>query len=597
MSDLVFATRGQAEMLAAQEAVRKKALDTKQEFEEAAKATGAWDAATMKLKSSAETALRSISTEQEKIAEKIAKIQAAQEKGLVPPKEAEEGIQRLRQQWIDVDEATLEATEATLKAKEATEAQARANLQLKSNAESALRSIQTEEERILEQIDEIEAAMSKGLVPPSEAEEGLQRLRERLKGLGDEAGGASSNVLGELKKAFSPMQVIKVGLSFVGVKAGIEAIKTELKAMQDAVDERAAEYLKPKEKSEELADELEKAQKEAADAKKQLGDAQLRFSQAKQSNLQSENELQLRRRSELRDVDRDLALANEDAATEEAERRKQLAAAIKERDRHVRQQEQRKSEREGLGSYDNPPEEDVALERMNQQIAELQAKGMSTALRRRIDELKQRQLDIALDNSVVDPAALNEASQEVVNRQRAAAEAERKVREVADRQRAFINSPEGINLRRELDLRQIAEKGFSEIVQGQKSDAISSEVIDEINKGLRAGGSSELGMKTADFIDRWKNDGLISESERINRLRNFAADLADGEQDQLGKNDFEAGTLGRAATAEELRLAAIFERMADRMERREEDAARERRKTNELLEKIAGKESLVLTNE
>ena len=155
MSDLVFATRGQAEMLAAQESVRKKALETKQEFEEAAKATGAWDAATMKLKNSAESALRSISSEQDKIVEKIAKIEAAQEKGLIPPKEAEDGIKRLRQQWIDVDEKTTQAREATLK-------QEQAYMKLRSTAESALRSVQSEEERIKEQIADIEDAMQKG---------------------------------------------------------------------------------------------------------------------------------------------------------------------------------------------------------------------------------------------------------------------------------------------------------------------------------------------------------------------------------------------------------------------------------------------------
>ena len=179
MPDLVFTTRGQAEALAAQESLRKAALDLKAEFEAGAKATGAWDASLAKLKSAGEGALRSIQTEQEKIVDKIAKIEQAQKKGLIPPEEAEQGIKRLRQQWAEADEATI-------KHRENLAAVAAENDKIKTAAEGALRSVQTEQEKLLVQIDKIGEAQKRGLVPPSEAQEAIRRLRERWTDL-DEA--------------------------------------------------------------------------------------------------------------------------------------------------------------------------------------------------------------------------------------------------------------------------------------------------------------------------------------------------------------------------------------------------------------------------
>ena len=587
MADLVFATRGQAEMLAAQEGIRKKALETKQELEEAAKATGAWDAATMKLKSSAESALRSISSEQEKILDKIAKIQEAQEKGLIPPKEAEEGIQRLRQEWIDVDEATLKAKASTEKLKQETEKQEQANARLKTTAESALRSIQTEEEKILEQIQEIEQAMEQGLVPPAEAELGLARLRERLMSLGEGASAAGSNVLAELKKAFAPTQLIKVGLSFVGVKAGIDAIKAELKAMQDAVDERAAEHLKPKGDADKLADNLARAQKEAADATNSLLEAERKLGQVRNADASSESELKQRRRDQLQALDRELAEVREDMAREEQQRNKSLASAREERDRHLVRQREKRS-RTGLGAYDQSPEEDVTLARLNQRIQELEAGGENVGLRRRLEALQRRQADVVFDNTAVNPAAANEAAQEVADQRRAVEAAKQRLREAAEAQRAFINSPTGLNLQRQLDLSTIAEEGFSDIAQGQRSKALSSEQIDALKKSLRAAGQGSTRQRIDAFINSL--DGMTDEADMTASLRRFAADLADG--------DIVGGNLSNKfvpATAEESRLAEALNRMSDRMERRDADAARQREETNARLNLILQKEAGLLT--
>jgi hypothetical protein len=251
MADLSFATKGQAEALAAQEAVRQKALDTRQEFEAGAKAAGAWDAALGKLKTQGESALKSIATEQEKIVDKINAIKAAQEEGFIPPAEAEEAIRRLRQEWINVDEATQAAGASTDTTKDKTAALSEEHVRLKSTAESALRSIQTEEEQILEQIEAIESAMSHGLVPPEEAQAGIAKLKERLGEVKDAAAAAGAGALQSLKNAFSPMHIVKIGLSVVGMKAAVAQIKQELRDVQDGVDRRSIE-------DDEIGGELEK---------------------------------------------------------------------------------------------------------------------------------------------------------------------------------------------------------------------------------------------------------------------------------------------------------------------------------------------------
>src|SRR3990172_6500026 len=145
MPDLVFATRGQQEALSAQEAVAKKARAIRDEQESAARSVDGWDASMLKLKRTSESALRSVQTEQEKIAEQISVITERQEKGIGTTEENNEAIGRLRERWVELDAATV-------KQREATEAVAAEHLRLKTSAETALRSVQTEEERVREEM-------------------------------------------------------------------------------------------------------------------------------------------------------------------------------------------------------------------------------------------------------------------------------------------------------------------------------------------------------------------------------------------------------------------------------------------------------------
>lgn len=99
MSDLVFTTQGNAEILAAQEAQRAAAQRAREEFEHGAKATGVWDTAISTLSRNANSALKSIETEQQKIVDQINAIKEGMAKGLVPPDEAKKGIEELEKRW------------------------------------------------------------------------------------------------------------------------------------------------------------------------------------------------------------------------------------------------------------------------------------------------------------------------------------------------------------------------------------------------------------------------------------------------------------------------------------------------------------------
>ncbi|MGE3243602.1 MAG: hypothetical protein AB7G28_22795 [Pirellulales bacterium] len=245
MSELVFTAPGQAEVLAAQEAVARKGREMRSEFEEGAKATKTWTTELGSLRSAAEGGLRSIQTEQEKIAAQIGAIQEAQEKGLIPPERAEPAIRQLRERWVEVDAATV-------KAKEKQEEYAASQDLLKRKAESALGSVKTEMEEIEDQIADIEAAAEAGLVPPDEAEEGVRRLRERyeeLKNSVETVGAEGGKLEAIFKKAFDPTIFVKWIAGMAGFKALIAAIKNEIDELQAVIDARTSYQLKQGEQS------------------------------------------------------------------------------------------------------------------------------------------------------------------------------------------------------------------------------------------------------------------------------------------------------------------------------------------------------------
>ena len=235
MANLRFTTEGQREALAAQESIAKKSRELKQEFEAGAKATKAWDADVAKMQRTSETALRSVQTEQEKIANQIADIQKAVENGLYEGREDEaaKALVRLRQKWVDVDEATAKAK---LESRNYELQQER----LKAAAESALGSVQTELERIEQQIEAVEQASKEGLIDADDAEKALERLRDQLAELPDQAKGFGDKVAEQLNKAFDPIRLVKIGFSVVGLKSLVDEVRATLDDLKSQMERRAA---------------------------------------------------------------------------------------------------------------------------------------------------------------------------------------------------------------------------------------------------------------------------------------------------------------------------------------------------------------------
>jgi len=529
MSDLVFATRGQAEMLAAQEAVRAKALATKQEFEEATKATGGWDAAMGKLKGQAESALRSVNTEQEKILDKIAKIQAAQAKGIIPPeaaKEAEAAISRLRQEWVDVDAATIKAKESTENAAKVTRELANEQTRLKSAAETALQSIQTEGEQIEEQIEAIELAMFKGLVPPDDAVEGIERLRKKLddvnSGLKD--GGVAGGRLGDvIFKAFDPVQIAKWAAGFVGVKAIIGQLKAEFEDLQDAIDTRVDQGLKPREKGQKLAEDAGKANKERDDAAERVREAEEKLAAAQAADAKTEQTASERRRDELKNLEQQLAEARQDAARGEESRQKELAAAIEDRNRAIRRDRDKKSERGGEGgSRDASKDTEVVPIALQRRIKDLEAGKPSVEIQRRIAALELEisrkaldPLDVGDGQTGAARSALGDAQRDLFKKTRAAADA-------MDASTTYSTSPEGMRAFALAERRRQIEEGLADVSASKSLAGLSTEELALVDKIKQQVGDGPTRRLIDNSLNRL-NDGAITSDE-------FAADLRSAAQ-------------------------------------------------------------------
>jgi hypothetical protein len=244
MANLKFSTEGQQEALAAQEAIAKKARELKQEFESGMKATDTWDTSISKMQRTSESALRSVQTEQEKIVKQIDAIKDAVANGLYDGREEEaaEAIERLQKKWVAVDEATLNA-------KAQTKEYELAQQQLKSAAESALGSVQTELEKVKADIETVEQESRDGLIDPEEAEAGLERLRDKLAALEDESKTVGDKINAALGKAFSIERVLKFGVKFVGVAAAVSLLKKTIAEAQETVD-RAATFAMSEEEAE-----------------------------------------------------------------------------------------------------------------------------------------------------------------------------------------------------------------------------------------------------------------------------------------------------------------------------------------------------------
>lgn len=552
MADLVFATRGQAEALAAQEAVRRKALETKQEFDEAAKATGAWDASMMKLKSAAESALRSVSTEQEKILDKIAKIQEAQEKGLIPAeaaKDAEEAIQRLRQEWIELDEATLKAAEATKRAADETAKQEQANLRLKTAAEGALRSIQTEEERILEQIEEIEAAMAQGLVPPDEAEIGIQRLRTKLEEVRDEldeTGQSSSKLESLLKKAFDPAEIAKFALGFVSVKAGLAQLRAEYEDLQTAIDKRIAAGLKPGEKGDQLSADAGAAAEAAQRAEERAREARMALAEAQQAAQQSGAVEDKKRRQKLSELDQQIADAQATLQQEQADYDKR------------RSRLQRDMDAAWADGRQPTQSQFDAME-------DLDAKDPGASARKRIAELERERNDLLFQKSDVADPALKAAMGAALKADADAAAARQRAEDAARARDEFNASPEGQRadyLRRR---KQILEEGAANISGSKSVEGLSSdeqELVDDILRQVGEGATKRAIQRILKQLD----DGVVTEQDAAAQIRATAQGLRQPQAvPQQGMIGYQ-GPLTIAPTAEAIRDSQNLETIARALE-------------------------------
>lgn len=554
MSDLVFTTRGQAEMLAAQEAVRKKALETKQELDEAAKATGAWDAATMKLKSSAESALRSVNTEQEKILDKIAKIQQAQEKGLVAPKEAEESVKRLRQQWIDVDEATLKAKESTENAAKITRDLATEHLRLKSVAESALRSIQTEEERIEEQIEDIEAAMFQGLIPPAEAEEGIEKLNKKLlevRSGTDETSAAGDKLAAVFKKAFDPTEVAKFALGFVGIKALIGQVREEFLDLQDAIDKRIEQGLKPTEKGDELSKALKEAEDERKKAEDRVKEAEAKLTLAQAADSKSTAEATQQRRDEIAALDLELARAREDKKRAEDDLAERVQEAFEQRTKVLQGEKGGKVDQESLAQA-------------NKKLAELSAEKIPVGIERRISDLERQLARKAIDPITGSDAtggarsALGQAHGDLFSAERKAIEA----REAYD---AFTQSPEAKRADYLAFRKKALEDAYKDIAGSKSVEGYSKEELELVNKISQQVGDGATRRMVEDLLKRL-DDGVVTDGEIIEQFRAKAQSLrqptAIQQQGALGYD----GPLYVEASAEDKADSQRLQRLVELME-------------------------------
>lgn len=539
MADLVFSTRGQAEALAAQESLRKKALEAKLEFEEAAKATGAWDAATMKLKSSAESALRSISSEQDRIVDKIAKIEAAQAKGLVAPKEAEEAVKRLRQQWIDVDGATKAA-------KEAVQSQETAHLRLRSTAETTLRGLQSEEEKILEQIHEIEEAMEKGLVPPDEAEEGLSRLRGKL----DDARESGFSLGQVFQKAFDPKQLIAMGASFASLKSAIGLLTDEFNDWQAAVDKRFDASRSVAGKGDELAKELKKAEEDRKQAEDRVKEAENRLAAAQAEDSKSLAQATQQRRDEIASLELDLTRAQEDkrkAVEEQAKRVEEAQGRIN--------VTLRGTPKDGARPIDA---DKLAEER--RKLEELKGAGIPIGLQRRITDLETQLMRKAID-PITGGDASGSARGAVGDARAEFWKAQRKEAEARDADKAFRDSPEGkaaaIVEERIKDLEKLRDKTLANTGGARSLSSKELELIEDIE---RAAGINSIDRKFSRFAKRL-NDGEITMDEAAQQASTDASSIRNKE---AMRQAFESGDWTRrevAPTNEQARQAAALEEL------------------------------------
>lgn len=539
MPDLVFTSKGQAEALAAQESIAKKAREMKDEFESGAKSVGAWDANMAKLQRTSESALRSVATEQEKIAEKISVIQERQEKGIGTTDENAAAIARLRGQWVELDEATK-------KQREDAERVAQAHEHLKMSAGQAVESVATdaekaakEIEKLGDEIDTVQQAMDKGLIPQDVGQQTIERLNDRMEELKNEVQSTDTSggrLQRTFQKLFDPALLVKFVGGFIGIKAAIKTFRDELDDLQKRIDKRTTFFQKPAERKEQLDKDFEAQQAVAEQAGKQAADAAKDVREAERQQLEQRRGITER----IGEMEREIAEARADAekATDKAtaDRKKRMEEAglnlsdvledIAEADdpnskankRRLRDARQREREAFAL-----PISGAASVVTAQERIADLERQ--LAKLRR---ELRQ-------PGQGVGAAGLRLTE----TRRKAVEEAEALAGISRDRE-ALVGGPEYQRAGRSGKIDKAAEKLFKDLANMSDEASLGADQLEKFGDAFREKGQGALARKMDRFVQRL-DDGVITLDEVIAQLQSQQR-VAAGEA-RTGRALIGAGTL------------------------------------------------------
>jgi chromosome segregation ATPase len=506
MADLVFTTQGQAEALAAQEAVAKKGREIRDEFEQGAKSVGNWDSSLSKLKGSAESALRSIRSEQENIAQQINAISEAQQKGLIPPEEAEQAVTRLKERWVEADEATKKQGEDAEKT-------ARAHEELKRSAEHAIEQVATPAEKAAESIKhigveaaQVREAMEKGLVPKDVGEETIHRLNDRMgelrKQMGevDKEGEHAGNIISHL---FGEHAIVHAVGAYASIHGFIHIIKDELEDMQAKIDARQEHLLKPAERVEKLkADEdeayseLKRSHETTRDAKQNLQRAEESAAKEQLAKQHDISEAQDQASHAMKEVSRAIKETSEAAAERTRKHREQASdeelQITRARENYLRHPsiETQREQADAAKRYqrtqrDFEIENDKAVKSEQQRVEE--ARRSQKAAQDRLAELQRRAGDT--------PESIVAARREVEDRQRGAKEAEQSYHEKRQARIDESNKGEFRRATRIQSRQAIVDRLNEELSQLGGENELSSKEIQKIGETLSHAGYDWIAKK------------------------------------------------------------------------------------------------------
>ncbi len=562
MADLVFATRGQAEALKAQEDIAKKSREIRNEFEEGAKSTGKWDAATAKLHRTSETALRSIATEQEKIADKISLIQERQEKGIGTTEENEKAIARLRERWIELDDATI-------KQRQDAEKVAQAHDQLKIKVEASIDSVATSGERaadqikkIEEQIIDVQSAAAQGLIPQTQADQTVDRLRGKIDELRDSIDvteRSGGRLEGTFKKLFDPAILVKSMGAFIGIKAAIGQIKDELNDIQDRVDKRMAQFKEPLEKDKDLDREIESSKSEVDRARERAIEAERSRDGLQEQDAKS----QIQQEKEIAKMEKELEKAKaerQQTIADEAERQQKAGSrALKNLQRALQDQDEERAER-GEISKSTTRRVDDAREAMREYE---KSKGKPStqvesatervaAIEERIAKAREK-YESANEAIVAATTAAAEARQRLAEKEQQLAEATAKATDY----RLSDEYKRATQIQRRGKAIDDFTRGAREL---DTSEVLGTEEVQRWRDALQAIGDPSLVRKMKMINAYLEGSGTVT----VDSLRS----MVEAELHRV-RNPIDVGGMPGVQTEKDKKIEKLLERMALSLERRE----------------------------